>query len=196
MFKEIRVINRKCRVDRRLKMTYRLKDLGYNYSFITATEGKLFFTTQFMTATCHAIFQSHIKANADRNDNVLILEDDVILVDNFNERYNEAIKQLPSDWDILYLGFTPILNKEDFTKVNDNFVKLNNYCSGAWAYIINIKHKDLLYNLPYNCPYDDALKSLQSHMNCYSFMPFLAYIDNDYSDNSQEFSKWDFSKYL
>ena len=35
---------------------------------------------------------------------VLIHEDDVEFVENFNERFEEAIKHVPPTWEILYLG--------------------------------------------------------------------------------------------
>ena len=35
---------------------------------------------------------------------ILILEDDILLVDNFNEMFDKSIKELPGDWEFFYLG--------------------------------------------------------------------------------------------
>ena len=39
--------------------------------------------------------------------NILILEDDVNLVSNFEEKLNKSMKEVPKDWDIIYLGVSP-----------------------------------------------------------------------------------------
>ena len=78
-----------------------------------------------------------IKDAIDKNyENILILEDDIILTKNFEERINE-IKELMtknSNWKIIYLGiaqdnWTDILIKYNYYYANDS--------RGAFAYIVN-----------------------------------------------------------
>jgi len=54
-----------------------------------------------------SIFMKNIhtyKQIINKYDYALLLEDDVILDENFNEEFNTYIKELPSDWDMVYIG--------------------------------------------------------------------------------------------
>ena len=65
----------------------------------------------------------------------LIIEDDVFFVDNFVERLLNTIKELPDDWQGLWLGGYERKNSEPFkdgiTKIVSQF--------GAFGYIVNKK---------------------------------------------------------
>jgi GR25 family glycosyltransferase involved in LPS biosynthesis len=45
-----------------------------------------------------------IQTISDKNEYALILEDDVILCDNFLEKLKEYWKQIPPDWDMIFIG--------------------------------------------------------------------------------------------
>jgi len=47
----------------------------------------------------------------------IIFEDDVVLEDNFNEKLEVALKEVPKDYDILYLGCTGCDNEQQFNIV-------------------------------------------------------------------------------
>jgi len=66
-------------------------------------------------------------------DCMLILEDDVILCDNFNEKLKEVLSQV-TDFDMLYLGRRPKNNNE--LKVNKNIMKAK-YSYGTHAYLMS-----------------------------------------------------------
>ena len=63
---------------------------------------------------------SHMKIYEDalKNNykNILVLEDDVYFDDELYEELNKAMKELPEDYDILYLGCSGICNKKQIYK--------------------------------------------------------------------------------
>ena len=69
----------------------------------------------------------------------IILEDDVIIPKNLFEKLNIYVKQLPADWDFLFLGGNRIIGKQyskNLIKPDPN--KRGNY--GTFAYLINSKN--------------------------------------------------------
>lgn len=70
-------------------------------------------------------------------DNVLILEDDIVLCENFSHRVNQiGLKLSDVDYDFVYLGCRP-LRKTLEEKVNDYIVK-SRYSYGTHAYILTL----------------------------------------------------------
>jgi len=57
----------------------------------------------------------------------LIFEDDAIFCDNFLDKFNNILKKIPSDADILYVGgrFTPDYCMRDGTMVSNNIIRHN-----------------------------------------------------------------------
>ena len=77
----------------------------YDKDEITDNESILF-TTHYKKSTM-SLYLKHnyvYKLIAENYENALIFEDDVILIDNFNEVLNKYITQLPEDYDILFIG--------------------------------------------------------------------------------------------
>ena len=83
-------------------------------------------------------YLSHCEAlkKINENDKILILEDDIVISDNFIENFNNSVKELPEKWDILLIGFRfhqPSQNI-DYSK---NLQKTKSRYFGAHAYLIN-----------------------------------------------------------
>jgi GR25 family glycosyltransferase involved in LPS biosynthesis len=131
---------------------------------------------------------SHIKAiniAKDNNwDDVVILEDDVILSNDFIKGVNFCKKILPANWGHVYLGgyiylasapvFQPVVIPSTFK------------ISGSYAYILRKTIYDKAINTleNSNLPVDDAFEKIiyvNRQINSYIFFPFLAYPDISYS---------------
>lgn len=104
--KEIKsyVINLKRRNDRLEKI-----NLPFNYEIFEATDGKIDFADYpikqqgFMGCwDSHRRLFTHVKNN--KLDMVLVLEDDIEVCDDFNNKLSKVMSELPEDWDLLYLG--------------------------------------------------------------------------------------------
>jgi len=91
------------------KYNYKAKYIEtFNREDLTIENLNLFNTNKVKSSSISLIYK-HIESwQQISNDNAhsfsLILEDDVILIDNFDEKLNEYIQQLPSNFDMLFIG--------------------------------------------------------------------------------------------
>lgn len=96
------------------------------------------------------------------NDNIImILEDDVIIPQNFLYMFNQYIKELPNDWEMILLGSNTIIGKiysPHFLHLTKKTKKNGNY--GTFAYIIKKPTAEKLLN---TCLKLD--KTIDHHLN-------------------------------
>ena len=95
-----------------------------------------------------SVWNKIMKSNTKYN---IIIEDDVILPKNLYEKINICLKQLPIDWDFLFLGGNKIIGKKysrniikPLKKSNKNKKVDGNY--GTFAYVINSKNIKSIIN--------------------------------------------------
>lgn len=112
---KIFVIHYKKLVDRKIHLLNQLKKYNItNYEFIEIDRDELtiehmnqFEGTQRSNKAGMAISLSHYyayKEISEKYDNALILEDDVILSDNFMDSLSKYLTELPEDYDMLFIG--------------------------------------------------------------------------------------------
>jgi len=81
---------------------------GNKLDYKTKSKNSNLFFSLFGPNTTVAIAMSHIKAWNEilksKAKYGVVFEDDVILVNNFYDKFNDAIKKVPKDFDIFYLG--------------------------------------------------------------------------------------------
>ena len=130
---------------------------------------------------------SHIelwKKIVKENDNiVLILEDDVIIKDNFSEEFNKYYRQAPDNWDILYLGASNVYGK----KISKNLIKPIYGTKGltnVGAYAILVKKESLKKMIsamtPVTTDFDVQLRNNYNKFNnVYYFNPPLILHNNN-----------------
>lgn len=83
----------------------------------------------------HFMLWNHL-SHIDELESAIILEDDVRVDENFKKDFDKAFKQLPLNWDFVYLGCEWIpFNPED--KYSDNLLIGKPFCTHA--YMINKK---------------------------------------------------------
>ena len=160
-----------------------LESMGWRVTFVHADPLPKGFQMTNMRRNPGAEFGvnlSHIKAVvqaiADWATCPMFLEDDVVFSENATERLAEAVKDLPPDWDILYLGGHP---RGPATRVSDKLVKVNQF-SFAEAYAIN--GSTALRQLfdtwcdrigKPNAMYDFILSDFASRMHAYCAYPLI-----------------------
>jgi glycosyl transferase family 25 len=111
---------------------------------------------------------------------VLILEDDVIFHDDFRERFEEYAKQVPDDWDAIFLGG---IHLEDPVPVSPGVAKLTDAFS-TYAYgLRNNAYAAFLSDAEtQRRPVDHTTRAMQRDFRFYCFTPHLAWVAEDYSD--------------
>jgi GR25 family glycosyltransferase involved in LPS biosynthesis len=127
---------------------------------------------------------SHIKAiklaKENKWDDVLILEDDVILSEDFNKGIKFLFRIVPSDWEHIYLGghiyfmAAPVFQPS----VLPSMFKI----SGAYCYFLKktVYDKVISEMSEMELPADDVFEKLilrEQQIKSYIFFPFLAYPD-------------------
>ena len=182
------------RIDRKEKMENELKKSSHNIFRFPAIDGTkieapidFIGTIKNSESKQYATYLSHyemIKFAKDNNwDNLLILEDDVTLCNDFDELLEFFLNTLPNDWKIAYLGF----NEQPTTKlykINEFIYKVENVL-GCFGMIINHNFYDELLSIieKYKTPIDEVIKSyVQGKFSCYAFLPFFLFVNDDFSD--------------
>jgi GR25 family glycosyltransferase involved in LPS biosynthesis len=196
--------------DRKIKLEENLKRVGISESdviFLSAFDGDLLndsFDRKIYGNLMGRTFAkgeisctlSHITAikmaKALNYKNVLILEDDIILCDDFVHKINELEKQLPENWQQIYIG--AIINSYG-EKVSENLynIVIDDNCMATHSYLLNNTVYDLVSNklLGFNTATDGEYNSLHREglLKAHIFIPLLtcqydghSYISNTYKN--------------
>jgi len=208
---KILIINLNKRKDRKNKILKQLKENNiYNYDFIEAVDGSkintdliplpLGFNRSHLDKIYHkhfnnneiACIQSHIKAlnyaKKHHLEYVIILEDDVILCEDWNDRLSKLFKLLPPKWNHVYLSGMPNeeeqiktfrpLNLAPFLHIEQSIDTM-----GAFSYILKNDSYDLVINELNKLvlPVDDVIRNLviNKKLLSYTYYPFMTYHDNE-----------------
>lgn len=196
----IYVINLKDRVDRKEHIMNQLKKIKcVNYILFEGVNGKKIKNPTRLPSGMFGLINTYFNMYEDwkkhPKDNILIIEDDCVFVDGFNEKLNDYIKHVPEDWDMLYFGgnHNTHVGSEPPTIINDKVCKLHNTFSTHCVAINNKAFKEVLERLK-KC--DNALdviySELQKKLNVYSFYPMIATQRVSFSDieNKMTDYKW------
>jgi glycosyl transferase family 25 len=183
---KIYCINLEKRIDRKKECDLLFLKFNLNVEYEKACEGMTLYPElskrQARRAGCT---QSHLNVlNKIKKNNfkyTLILEDDVEFKDNFIDLFNIYVKQLPTDFCVLYLGGNHIKSTTNYSL---NLEKCNStYC--LHSYIVNNSYIDnILEKNPHNFEAIDVYfsKYIQQKFNCYCFNPKLSWQRESYSD--------------
>lgn len=156
-----------------------------NYIIFEAVDGKkLDLNNWEFSAGALGCLESHLQILKDARlkgyEKILVFEDDFEFVKGFNQKMKTVLKELPADWDMLYLHSNHYYAP---TPYSNNLDK----CNGALttvAYGANRAIFDTLINLIElrKRQVDVEFASLHASMNCYSTKKNLCFHYNGYSD--------------
>jgi GR25 family glycosyltransferase involved in LPS biosynthesis len=205
------IINLEHQKDRKEKMEAQLKASGIiNYEFFQAIDGSKLkmelvplpdeidrahlgeeFRHHFSTNEI-ACLLSHIEviktAKEHNLDYVIILEDDVVLCEDWSDRLTKSFKLTPKSWNHIYLSGQPneLIQRESFQPLNlAPFLHIERSINtmGAFSYVLKRDVYDLVIKELSNAklPTDDVIKDLiiSKKLNSYTFYPFLTYHENE-----------------
>ena len=157
---------------------------------------------------------SHIKciscAKENNYKNIIILEDDFIIIDNFLEEIDTLFKNIDNKWDFIYLGkkqgddsmgyFKYEYHKQEFENILDinEYVYKPNYRTwGTHSILIkNTMFDDIIeFSNNIDAPIDIKLMSLFDKYNFYSVKKDLFITDDTYSDiqKNKKINYWDWN---
>lgn len=145
-----------------------------------------------------------------KNPYTMIFEDDVVLNKNFNKYFDTCLKNVPDDFDILYLGaigayennlcntfislFSGVL-PGNYTHVND-YIKIPHVAVGIHAYIVSLKGAERLLSLLKGnlggVDIDMNTLHLNKNIKSYIVYPELAYQTSTFNINKSNNIKGNF----
>ena len=178
-FDKVIVINLDRRTDRMEKLAPQLEKLDIQYERFSAVDGK-----QLGIDPIVAGLQSHLQIMKQiAGQRVLILEDDALFVDDFNEKFEKVIQTLPEDWDIFYLG--ALVPKEvGLVRMVNRHWGIQVLTTGSQAYCINPSRLEYFINKleDYNSYIDIGLRDFAKDLKAYITQPNLVVQFPSYSD--------------
>jgi GR25 family glycosyltransferase involved in LPS biosynthesis len=178
-FDKVVVINLDRRTDRMEQLVPQLKELGIEYERFSAVDGKELDISPIIAGT-----MSHVQVLKKYQDQkILVLEDDALFVDDFNEKFEEVMQTIPADWDIFYLGALLPKNTGKVTPVNEHWTR-QVFTTGSQAYCINPARVNyFIENLDgYEWYIDIGLRVFAEKYNAYITQPNLVTQFPSYSD--------------
>lgn len=91
-------------------------------------------------------------------DPVLVCEDDLLLHPKFKTRYAKLLKELPDEWDVLYLGYIDVGGLGEYVSEN---IRVNDFVFGSFCYMLSQTGiEKLVKHLPIDRPIDNFLGHL------------------------------------
>lgn len=200
IFDKIYLINLDRRKDRYIISKKNLDKYGIIFERFNAIDGNLIDNNTILTNGALGCLLSHYeiikKAYDDGLECIAILEDDLELVDNFNEVFNIFYKEVPSDWQFLYLG----CNKHENSVVSqpsNNILRIVNSFSTA-GYAVRRKAMELILRnvVDQESPIDVYYGYFQTLLPAYTFKTPLLWQRSDWSDIENKFCdyKWLFER--
>lgn len=136
------------------------------------------------TAGAYGCLLSHVEvireAQRSNASSVLIFEDDAVLDPDFQNKFARYSKEVPADWDMLYLG---ALHKDEPLEISEHVARITK-ANSTYAYALKNTVFDAFIELNTRAEHVLDMNSylLQDRFNCYCFMPNLAWVEAEYSD--------------
>lgn len=179
-FDRVVVINLDRRTDRMEKLGAQLDELGIQYERFSAVDAKELEVEGYIAGT-----MSHVAVwKKYKGQKVLVLEDDALFCEDFNEKFDEVIKTLPQDWDIFYLGvlLPPRTGRVD--SINNPHWFKQVMSTGAQAYCLRPEKMDYFIRKidGYEWYIDIGLRLENVDSHCYVTQPNLVTQFPSYSD--------------
>jgi len=196
------VINLERNLERKIAVEEKLKKIGLDYTIFPAYDGRNIINASFSVPIVKgvgigrklskaeiSIITSHIAALKHAQvmgyENVIILEDDVVLCEDWENRLNILLKGLPDDWEYVYLA-----GHSDYVKIpkyqNPTIMHAPKMV-GAFSYLVNKTgiEKLIKYCGEYVTTYDDMIthKIESKKLKGYLYLPFMTYHEVGFSEN-------------
>lgn len=185
-------INLDRRPDRWNKMIKRFDDLDIKADRVKAFDGLDYSGDDKILNAQKATVKTHLSVIQDAIDNkynrICIFEDDVIFCDDFNERFDFFRKNVPFNWDIMYLGCHFYCCLDPLKIKNYIYRTYNSYgCFGMIISNDNNAFKKIIERSKLKVqPIDSIINSLLIfRLNGYVFLPLHLKTDKVVSDISE-----------
>lgn len=196
LFHNTLVVSLPHRFDRRFEVEKELKKHHIDFEFFDAVNGyELNYETQLKKGE-EGIRQSHIqifkKCIEENQPSVMIFEDDVQLLEEFDEELSRALSVLNFEPDLFYLGASHHIEPQH---IKENLYRAQFAFTAHAVYVPQKMFKPLIGAIEQNSlPVDVVYAAIQRQINAAAVYPHLAWQKNSYSDIQNEFVDYSFLK--
>ena len=195
--KDVYVINLKERTDRKEHILSELKKIEcIEYNIIDAINGNNVINPSSIKNGAFGLLMTYKKIydtwKINKNNKILIIEDDCKFIDDFNNYLDVYINTVPTNWDMLYFGANHNYHMGQNTqKINDYCVKTNNSYSAHCVLMKSNIFEELIEMIDLQpLEVDVLMAKLQKKYNSYSShiplttqIPSYSNIENKQVDN-------------
>lgn len=206
----IYVLNLDRRPDRYSEMKTQLDKLGLLHERMSAVDGNNLeeplpiagVKEKYWNKYALGIIESNRKIISDAIENdyeeILILEDDVIFVDDFVNKFKLYKSLLPNDYNMTMLACSNFKDIKSCTQVVPPHIFKLKRCLGAFALLINRRCFQIIKNILDNKlgPLDILYYEIQDKHPCYLFYPSLVDVKSDLSNVSGDYLDTTDGRYL
>jgi GR25 family glycosyltransferase involved in LPS biosynthesis len=183
-FDRVVVINLDRRPDRMEKLVPQLEELDIEYERFSAIDAKELDVKPYVAGT-----MSHVAVwKKYKGQKVLVLEDDALFCDNFNDKFEHVMQYLPNGWDIFYLGVLLPKNTGRVASINNPYWFKQVMSTGTQAYCLRPDKMDYFIRKldGYEWYIDIGLRLENVDSNCFVTQPNLVTQFPSYSDLREE----------
>lgn len=194
----IYVINLKERTDRKLHIENQLNKIDCkDYKLFEGVDGNSLTNPTKLKNGMFGLVKTYLNIHEEWSkkdaENIFLIEDDCLFLDNFNEKLEQYINNVPSDWDMLYFGANHNYHGGMQTlKINEKCIKLNNSYT---AHCVLLKKKvfdELIENIKnFSIENDVMMALLQRKYNAYSTSEPLTLQIENYSNIENKVVNYD-----
>ena len=185
----IYVINLKERTDRKLHIENQLNKIDCkNYKLFEGVDGNSLINPTKLKNGMFGLIKTYLNIYEEWSkkdaENILLIEDDSLFVDNFNEKVEDYVNNVPSDWGMLYFGANHNYHMGKKTiKINEKCIKLNNSYSAHCVLLKKRDFEELIENIKnFSIENDVMMSNLQNKYNGYSSSEVLVTQIESYSN--------------
>lgn len=203
-FDHIYCINLSRRQDRKQRCKNIFKKHQIDAEFFDAIDGSTIETKQFkydahakpyfsvgMIGCTHSFIKVFEDAKQKKYQTILVLEDDVEFVENFNKLFKEYFEQIPNNWTMLYTSGNH-RGEQYIQQTTENIYRIKNTLT---AHFLGLKY-EILDELiketsKFTMPNDWHFAEVQKRTNAYCMVPHLTWQREGFSDNEQKEMNYD-----
>lgn len=185
----IYVLNLKKRTDRKNHILSELTKIECTeFTLFEAVDGNDLVNNTKLKSGMFGLINTYLKIYDDwklkGSENILIIEDDCVFVDDFNQKLQLYMDNIPNDWEMLYFGANHNYHVGHKTeKINDYCIKLNNSYSAHCVVLKSHVFEELINNIKnFTVENDVMMAKLQTKYNAYSSIPNLTSQLPNFSD--------------
>ncbi len=142
------------------------------------------------------VLEDYMMVNSTSDTPLLVIEDDAIPCDDFNERLKLFLPQLPLDWNIFMLGHWP-MPKHSMRKISENIWRAEFGVLATHCYLVNpnfIPKMIEVFKASSQKNLDRIFNILQDRYKTYIAIPSFSYQEGGWSDTGNSSTNYSGTK--